>query len=110
MSKVAVTSEGPTLQDKVDPRFGRAAGFIIVDTDTMENSYVDNGQSQAMAHGAGIQAAQRVADAGADVVLTGSVGPKAADALKGAGVKSVQGLGGMSVQEAVEKYKSGQAQ
>ena len=49
MSKIAITSEGPSLDDRVDPRFGRAAGFVIVDTETMEVvTYVDNGSSQAM--------------------------------------------------------------
>ena len=70
MSKVAVTSNGPTLQDQVDPRFGRAAGFVVVDLDSMRTEYVDNGGSQAMAHGAGIAAAERIAAAGARVVLT----------------------------------------
>jgi len=107
MTKVAVTSEGPTLTDMVDPRFGRAGGFVVVDPDTMEHAYVDNGSSQTMAHGAGIQAAQIIADSGAKVVLTGFVGPKAFEALKAVGIKVVQNLDNMSVKEAVEKYKSG---
>jgi predicted Fe-Mo cluster-binding NifX family protein len=107
MTKVAVTSEGPALTDMVDPRFGRAGGFIVIDPETMEHKYVDNGSSQAMAHGAGIQAAQLIADSGAKVVLTGFVGPKAFDALRAVGIKVVQNLDNMSVKEAVEKYKSG---
>jgi predicted Fe-Mo cluster-binding NifX family protein len=107
MSRIAVTSEGPTLKDMVDPRFGRAGGFVLVDPETMEHEYVDNGQSQAMGHGAGIQAAQVIADSGAKVVLTGYVGPKAFEALRAAGINIVQNLDNMSVQEAVEKYKSG---
>ncbi len=107
MSRIAVTSEGPTLKDMVDPRFGRAGGFVLVDPETMEHEYVDNGQSQAMAHGAGIQAAQVIADSGAKVVLTGYVGPKAFQALRATGIKVVQNLDNMSVGEAVEKYKSG---
>ncbi|NTV74061.1 MAG: dinitrogenase iron-molybdenum cofactor biosynthesis protein, partial [Holophaga sp.] len=42
MRKIAVSSEGPDLDGPVDPRFGRAAGFIIVDPDTMTNEYVEN--------------------------------------------------------------------
>lgn len=108
MTKVAVTSEGPNLTDRVDPRFGRAGGFVVVDTETMEHHYVDNGASQAMAHGAGIQAAERIANAGAKVLLTGFVGPKAFQALNAAGVQICQDLSGISVQEAVEHYKTGQ--
>ncbi len=108
MTKVAVSSEGPTLQDQVDPRFGRSGGFVVVDIETMESVYVDNGASQAMAHGAGIGAAQRVAGAGAGVLLTGYVGPKAFEALKAAGVKVGQDLEGMTVLEALNRYKAGQ--
>ncbi len=107
MSKVAVTSDGPTLQDQVDPRFGRAAGFVVVDTETMAFEYVDNGASQALSQGAGIQAAERIVSAGAGILLTGYVGPKAFTALKAAGVQVGQNLDGMTVAEAVAKYKAG---
>lgn len=107
MNKVAVTSQGPTLNDDMDPRFGRAGGFVVVDTDTMEFTYVDNGGSQAMSHGAGIQAAENIVNAGAGVLLTGYVGPKAFDALNAAGVKVCQDLENMTVAEAIEHYKAG---
>lgn len=107
MTKIAVTSEGPNLDDQVDPRFGRAGGFVVVDLETGETNYVDNGASQAMAHGAGIQAAERIAGAGAEIVLTGFVGPKAFTALAAAGVKVGQEVDGMSVGEAVEAFKAG---
>nr|WP_321513276.1 NifB/NifX family molybdenum-iron cluster-binding protein [uncultured Pseudodesulfovibrio sp.] len=108
VKKIAITSEGPTLGDKVDPRFGRAGGFVIVDLDTMGVEYVDNGSSQAMAQGAGIQAAENVANAGAQVLLTGYVGPKAFTALQAAGIKIGQDVDGMTVGEAVEKFKNGE--
>lgn len=108
MTTLAISSQGPKLTDQVDPRFGRAAGFVVVDLDTMATSYVDNGQSQTMAHGAGIQTAERIADAGAGVLLTGVVGPKAFAALAAAGVKVCLDLEGMTVAQAVERYTSGQ--
>ena len=61
VSKIAITSEGPTLDDQVDSRFGRAAGFVVVDLESMETRYIDNGQTQVMAQGAGIQAAESMA-------------------------------------------------
>ena len=67
MEKIAITSEGPTLDDVLDPRFGRAAGFIVVDPQTLQFQYVDNGASQARAQGAGIQAAEIIIQAGAEV-------------------------------------------
>jgi predicted Fe-Mo cluster-binding NifX family protein len=110
MSKIAVTSEGPSLNDRVDPRFGRAAGFVVVDLDTMETTYIDNGASQVMSQGAGIQAAELVAQAGVSCLLTGYVGPKAFQALTAAGIKVGQNLEGLTVGAAVERFKSGQVE
>jgi predicted Fe-Mo cluster-binding NifX family protein len=108
MSKIAVTSEGPLLDDLVDPRFGRAAGFVVVDLDTMDTLYIDNGHSQVMARGAGIQAAGLVARAGVSCLLTGYVGPKAFQALTAAGIKVGQNLEGLTVRQTVERFKNGQ--
>jgi predicted DNA-binding protein (UPF0251 family)/predicted Fe-Mo cluster-binding NifX family protein len=108
MKKIAISSEGPSLDDQVDPRFGRAGGFLIVDPDTMETSYLDNGVSQTMGHGAGLQAAENVAAAGAKVVLSDYVGPKAFRALVSVGIEIGQNCGNMTVREAVEKFKKGE--
>ena len=105
---IAVTSEGPKMTDMVDPRFGRAAGFVVVDLATMAQSYVDNGGSQALSQGAGIQAAENVARAGAGVVLSGFVGPKAFQALSAGGIQVIQNVEGMTVGQAVDKYKRGE--
>jgi predicted Fe-Mo cluster-binding NifX family protein len=105
--KIAISSEGPTLDDAVDPRFGRAAGFVIVDAADATH-YLDNGGSQAMAQGAGIESARRIAEAGATVLLSGVVGPKAASALAAAGVTVVEGMEGLTVGQAVAKYRAGQ--
>ncbi|MFZ2447778.1 MAG: NifB/NifX family molybdenum-iron cluster-binding protein [Syntrophobacteraceae bacterium] len=110
MSKIAITSEGPTLDDMVDPRFGRAAGFVVVDLESMETRYIENGRSQVMAQGAGIQAAELIAGAGVGCVLTGFVGPKAFQALSAAKISVVQDLEGMTVRQAVERFQSGAAQ
>ena len=107
MNKIAVSSEGPNLDARVDPRFGRAAGFVVVDPQTMTFDYVDNGSSQVMAQGAGIQAAEIVAGTGARVVLTGFVGPKAFQALSAAGIAIGQNLDNLSVREAVQRFQQG---
>ncbi|WP_297228191.1 DUF134 domain-containing protein [uncultured Desulfovibrio sp.] len=108
MQKIAVSSEGPTLDDAVDPRFGRAGGFVVVDLPDMTISYIDNGASQTMSMGAGIETAERVARAGVEVVLSGYVGPKAFEALTAAGIKVCQNVEGISVGEAVERFRKGE--
>ena len=55
--KVAVTSSGKSLDSAVDPRFGRAAYFLIVDTDSLDFEVVDNADNINAFKGAGIQAA-----------------------------------------------------
>jgi predicted Fe-Mo cluster-binding NifX family protein len=110
MAKIAVSCEEPGLDSQIDPRFGRAAGFCIVDSDTLEFKYVDNGSSQAMAQGAGIQAAETVCRSGAGVVLTGYVGPKAFRALSVAGIQVGQNLENMTVRQAIAKFKAGEVE
>jgi predicted Fe-Mo cluster-binding NifX family protein len=107
MEKIAISSEGPDLDTRVDPRFGRAAGFVIIDPDTMAFDYVDNGASQVMAQGAGIQAAEIVAAAGARVLLTGYVGPKAFKALTAAGIRIGQNVDNLTVRQALERFQAG---
>ena len=107
MGIIAVSSEGPDLDARVDPRFGRAAGFMIVDPQTMSFDYVDNGATQVMAQGAGIQAAEIVAGTGASVLLTGFVGPKAFQALSAAGIAIGQNLDQLTVREAIQRFQQG---
>lgn len=108
MVKVAVSSEGPGLDDMVDPRFGRAGGFVLVNVDDMSTEYLDNGASQTLAQGAGIETAERMSAAGVDVVLSGYVGPKAFEALQAADIKICQNLDGMTVREAVRRFRNGE--
>ncbi len=107
MVKIAITSQGPTLDDHIDTRFGRAAGFIIIDPHAMTFDYLDNGACQVRGQGAGIQAAETVARAGAEAVLTGYVGPKAFKALSAAGIKIGADLHDVTVREAVRQFNEG---
>ncbi len=103
--KIAVSSTGRELTSTVDPRFGRANFFMIIDPDTMEFEVIENPNVSAMG-GAGIQTAQMIANKGVHAVLTGSCGPNAFQTLSAAGVKIITKVSG-SVQEAVEGYKQG---
>lgn len=106
--KICVSASSNTLDANVDPRFGRCPYFVIVDSETMESEVVSNDSTNA-AHGAGIQAAQTVANSGATVVITGNVGPNAFKVLSATGIKIITGVSG-SIKEAVEKYKNGELQ
>jgi predicted Fe-Mo cluster-binding NifX family protein len=105
--KIAISAERMTSDGPVDPRFGRAKHFALMDTETGECTFHDNAQNLNAPQGAGIQAAQAVAKLGAQVVLTGHVGPKAFATLQAAGIAVYTSVSG-SVQEAIEQFKNGQ--
>lgn len=105
--KLFVTSSGETPESPVDPRFGRAAKFMVYDTESERYEAVDNVQNLHAAQGAGIQAAETAARLKADCVLTGHCGPKAFMVLKAAGVKVYTGVEG-TVADAVARFKSGE--
>ncbi len=104
---VAVTARGKTLADQVDPRFGRAPWIVLVDTESMAVlRALDNSDNVNAFKGAGIQAATMIADAGAEVLLTGFCGPNAFRTLEAAGIKVVNDTTG-TVEEAVLAFKQG---
>jgi predicted Fe-Mo cluster-binding NifX family protein len=105
--KIAVTSAGKDLNADLDPRFGRAAYFIIVDSDTMDFEAVENRQNLNLPQGAGIQAGKTIVDNKAEVLITGHCGPKAFKVLRAAGVKIVTGGSG-KVAENIERFKKGE--
>jgi predicted Fe-Mo cluster-binding NifX family protein len=105
--KIAVTSKGTDLDSEVDPRFGRAAFIIIVDSETLDFEVIDNKDGIAAMKGAGIQAAKAVTDRGAEVLVTGFCGPNAMSALKAGNVRVASGASG-SVKESVTAYLGGE--
>ena len=105
--KIAISATGKDLDSAIDPRFGRAGYFIIVDTESGNIvDVIDNLAAQNAAQGAGINAATLVAGSGAQAVLTGQIGPKAFEVLQASGIKMISNVSG-AVGEAVKQYKNG---
>jgi len=86
--KLCVSAMGPDLNAEIDPNFGRASYFLIIDPKTLEFNALANPHSEA-GHGAGIQAAQFVADQAVSTILTGQVGPNAQRVLESAGIQVI---------------------
>jgi len=103
--KIAISSTGKDLDCQIDPRFGRCQYFIFIDPETMEFEALDNEGLTAMG-GAGVQAAQLIAQKGANTLITGNLGPNAASALSASGIKVYLVPGG-TVKEVIEGYKAG---
>ena len=107
--KIAISAREGSLESQLDPRFGRAKKFILVDAETGAFSTHDNTQNLNAAQGAGIQAAENVARLEAEVVITGHCGPKAFRVLKAAGIKIALCESG-TVAEALAEFKAGKLQ
>lgn len=105
--KVAVTSRGIDIESAVDPRFGRAHYFLVVDTQTGAFSVANNEQNLNAAQGAGIQAGKNVVDLGVEAVITGHVGPKAFATLQAAGIR-VYTTPAATVAQAVQRLQAGE--
>lgn len=106
--KIGISAAGESLDSQIDPRFGRCQYFLIVDSETMELEAVSN-KGAIASGGAGIQAAQTVANKDVSVLITGDIGPNAFQTLSSAGIKVITGASG-TVREALERYKSGSLQ
>ena len=103
--KIAVSSLGQTLDSEVNPRFGRAEYFIVVETESMEFEVLSNDNSTGSG-GAGIGTGKLLVDANVQAVLTGNCGPNAQKTLSAAGIKLYIGVSG-TISEAIESFKSG---
>ena len=104
--KIAVSASGTSLDAPVDSRFGRAAYFVVVDSESGAFQAHENSQNLNAAQGAGIQSAETVSRLGAEVVITGHCGPKAFRVLNAAAIKILVGAEG-SVQSAVDAFRAG---
>jgi predicted Fe-Mo cluster-binding NifX family protein len=98
---------GKDLQAPIDPAFGRAERFLLVDVEAGEViEALDNPAAQA-AGGAGTQAANLVARSGASAVISGGFGPKAAAGLRALGVAMYASSSAKNAGEALAAYRSG---
>jgi predicted Fe-Mo cluster-binding NifX family protein len=105
--KIAASSTGKTLNDSVDQRFGRCPYFLIVeieDKKIQEFKAVENTAASQMGK-AGIAAAQTVAEEEVGAVITGNLGPNAADVLGQFGIKAYKGSG--KIKDAVIAFIEG---
>jgi predicted Fe-Mo cluster-binding NifX family protein len=106
---IVITTISPGIDAEVDPRFGRGAYFLVVDSDTLEWQAEANPAVNASG-GAGVQAAQIVVQHGAQVAISGDFGPNAYDALAAAGVQMFLAPAGESLtaSELLARYQRGE--
>jgi predicted Fe-Mo cluster-binding NifX family protein len=103
--KVVLSSSGVDKTSALDPRFGRCPYFVFVDTETDTVDAVAN-EAVSSGHGAGIQAAQSVVEAGAEAVISRRVGPNAYQVMAAAGL-AIYESDAVTVEDAVAALKAG---
>lgn len=97
---IAISTQGRSVEDAIEPRFGRCARFLIIKDGKHEKTIENTGASQA--HGAGTAAAQQLADEGVEMVISGETGPNATRALEELGIKVVKTSG--TIKDALKPY------
>jgi len=92
----------------IDPRFGRASGFIILDEDSGEILESLENTNVNAAHGAGTGTASMMSENKVDVAISCRFGPKAFQALKAMGIGIYTAPEGKTVSQVLEMYKKGE--
>ena len=103
--KIAMPINEKRVDSGVCISFGRTPYFLVHDTETKENLFIENTAAKSTG-GAGIKAAQLIADNGADAVLTPRCGENAAGVLQNAGIKMYKTVGD-SVESNIKDFISG---
>lgn len=102
---IALPLDEKNWKCRVGSSFGRAVCFLIYDSERQTGIFVDN-SAAASTGGAGIKAAQTIADNRADVLITPRLGEKAADVLAAAKIRIYQSIDG-TAQENIDAFRDG---
>jgi predicted Fe-Mo cluster-binding NifX family protein len=101
-TRLFITATGKNLDAEVDPRFGRAQYFLVVQPNSQDFEAFENPNIDAP-HGIGIQTAQFAVDKNANVVITGRCGPNAERVLSSSGIRIISGATGR-VKDAIQHF------
>ncbi len=105
---MVISSLGEGLESQMDTRFGRCPYFVFIEVENKEIKKSETKENPAVSQpgGAGITAAQFVANEGAKTVISGAFGPRAFQVFQQLGIEIYRGSPG-SVKENVQKFIDG---
>ena len=108
MSKrIVITMEqSGGFDERMDPRFGRAPFFLLVDFQKREIVEILKNEAADDAHGAGTGAAALMSEKSVDAVISCRFGPKAHQALTRLGIEMWTAPEGITASEALDKMLS----
>ncbi len=101
---VAIPLDEGKVESEMSISFGRCSYFLIKDSNS--NSNIIENTAIKESGGAGIKAAQLLIDSKVDVLITLSIGAKAIDVLKMAGIKIYEGQG-RNIEDNLKALKNG---
>ncbi|NLS78742.1 MAG: hypothetical protein GXY76_15925 [Chloroflexi bacterium] len=101
--KIAVGSLGTNLDAWVGGKFGYCPQFIIVDSDTMDYVVVPMPPAESEQE-ASLKAIRTVARNGAAVLIVQKAMPACCQVMTSLGIEVVDGVDGLTVRQAVERY------
>ena len=101
-----LSTTAPEITSQIDPRFGRGAYLLVVDTETGTVQGHPNPGAESSG-GAGVQAAQFASTQEVQAVISGDFGPNAFDSLKAAGIAIYFYGDCQTAAEAIERFKAG---
>jgi len=107
--KVLFPSQDASMDSKMSPVFGRCPYFMVVEIENgsiVGSTPVPN-EAVSQQGGAGIAAAQAAHELGVSIIVAGTVGPKAFDALKSLGIEVYESVSG-TVQDNADAFLQGQ--
>ncbi len=100
--RICFTAQGTSIEDEIDPRFGRALYFLIYDPQTKSIKYMDN-PNKNLQQGVGPKSVQFLSENQVDVLFTGQIGPNAQRVLQAANIKTIHGASG-KIKDVLKKY------
>ena len=107
--KVVISTSNDSLDSLFDPRFGRAAYYCILDSESGAWAAFSN-QAVNATGGAGVQASQFIVEKGAQVAISGDFGPNAYMTLAAAGIRMFVAPAGETLtgRELFDRYQAGE--
>lgn len=103
--KIAIPVDERKEETTVCQSFGRTPYFLIYDTETKSNLFLDN-SAAASQGGAGIKAAQMLVDNHTEAMLTPRCGENAAEVIKAADIK-IYKTQGNSLKDNIQLFEEG---
>ncbi|OIO15243.1 hypothetical protein COV53_03710 [Candidatus Gottesmanbacteria bacterium CG11_big_fil_rev_8_21_14_0_20_37_11] len=102
--KIALSSSGKDTESNISEVFGRCANFLIMEIEDKKVNGIEAIENTSINQlgGAGISAAQMVAEKGIKAVITGNIGPRALDVFRQFNIQVYKGTG--LVKEVIQDF------